>query len=295
MVDALGGVPVCVSPRRRPTRRPTPAPGAHRAHRGRAAGYLAPGDTGSDVTGAATADRTQRLLTSTLRAAMSSDTLLDPVGLARFLNRAADALTVDEQTTLGDLRVLASSLGDLSGDAVQRAGLPVAQVGYVPAGTDQAYVLLDGARTRLLFDSVIEGSRVPAELTTEGADGRPAGGGPRGRAGAAAGGRRTGGARRGAPDRGAGIGHGGRPQRHRDDGPGRHGRRPAAGPGLRASARWATSRERSTRPSSATGPASSSRRARWPRRCPARSCSPATRSATPCSWSSARATRPSSR
>jgi hypothetical protein len=171
MVDALGGVPVCVIPSAATdaAARPLP-PGLTELTGNDAGGYLAPGDTGSDVTGAATADRTQRLLTSTLRAAMTSGTLLDPVGLARFLNRAADALTVDEQTTLGDLRVLAGSLGDLSGDAVQRAGLPVAQVGYVPAGTDQAYVLLDGARTRVLFDSVIEGSRVPAELTTEGAE-----------------------------------------------------------------------------------------------------------------------------
>ncbi|MET0763626.1 MAG: LytR C-terminal domain-containing protein [Blastococcus sp.] len=171
MVDALGGVPVCVIPSAATdaAARPLP-PGLTELSGDDAGGYLAPGDTGSDVTGAATADRTQRLLTSTLRAAMTSGTLLDPVGLARFLNRAADALTVDEQTTLGDLRVLAGSLGDLSGDAVQRAGLPVSQVGYVPAGTDQAYVLLDGARTRLLFDSVIEGSRVPAELTTEGAE-----------------------------------------------------------------------------------------------------------------------------
>jgi hypothetical protein len=133
-----------------------------------AGGYLAPGASGSDVTGAAVAERAQRLLTSTMRAAMSTDTLTDPVTLTRFLNRAADALTVDEQTTLGDLRVLAGSLGDLSGDAVQRTGLPVAQVGYVPAGTDQAYVLLDGDRTRLLFDAMIEGSGVPAELTTGG-------------------------------------------------------------------------------------------------------------------------------
>jgi hypothetical protein len=99
---------------------------------------------------------------------MSTGTLADPLTLTRFLNRAADALTVDEQTTLGDLRVLAGSLGDLSGDAVQRAGLPVAQVGYVPAGTDQAYVLLDRTATRTLFDAMIKGSRVPDELTTGG-------------------------------------------------------------------------------------------------------------------------------
>ncbi|TFV82925.1 LCP family protein, partial [Blastococcus sp. CT_GayMR16] len=167
MIDALGGVPVCVIPSAATDAAARPLPDGLSQLTGDAAtGYLQPGDTGSDVTGAAVAERAQRLLTSTLRAAMSTGTIADPLTLTRFLNRAADALTVDEQTTLGDLRILAGSLGDLSGDAVQRAGLPVAQVGYVPAGTDQAYVLLDRTGTRNLFDAMIEGSPVPQELTT---------------------------------------------------------------------------------------------------------------------------------
>jgi LCP family protein required for cell wall assembly len=167
MIDALGGVPVCVVPSAATDAAARPLPdGLSRLTGDAATGYLQPGDTGSDVTGAAVAERAQRLLTSTLRAAMSMGTVADPMTLTRFLNRAADALTVDDQTTLGDLRVLAGSLGDLSGDAVQRAGLPVAQVGYVPAGTDQAYVLLDRTGTRSLFDAMIEGSPVPEELTT---------------------------------------------------------------------------------------------------------------------------------
>jgi LCP family protein required for cell wall assembly len=170
MIDALGGVPVCVIPSAATQAAARPLPGGLTRLTGDAAtGYLKPGDTGSDVTGAAVAERAQRLLTSTLRAAMSVGTIGDPLTLTRFLNRAADALTVDEQTTLGDLRALAGSLGELSGDAVQRAGLPVAQVGYVPAGTDQAYVLLDRPGTRSLFDAMIEGSAVPEELTA-GAD-----------------------------------------------------------------------------------------------------------------------------
>ena len=169
MVDALGGVPVCVIPSAATDAAARPLPGGlSRLTGDAAAGYLQPGDAGSDVTGAAVAERAQRLLTSTLRAAMSFGTVADPLTLTRFLNRAADALTVDEQTTLGDLRALAGSLGDLSGDAVQRAGLPVAQVGYVPAGTDQAYVLLDRTGTRAVFDAMIEGSPVPEELTAGG-------------------------------------------------------------------------------------------------------------------------------
>jgi LCP family protein required for cell wall assembly len=167
MVDALGGVPVCITPSEATSAAAMPLEaGPGQLSGTTAAGYLEPGDTGADVTGAAVAERAQRLLTSTLRAAMSTGTLTDPVALATFLNRAADALTVDAQTTLADLRTLAGSLGDLSGDAVQRAVLPVAQVGYVPAGTDQAYVLLDGAASRMLFDSVIEDTAVPAEFRT---------------------------------------------------------------------------------------------------------------------------------
>jgi LCP family protein required for cell wall assembly len=167
MIDALGNVPVCVVPTAATEAAAAPLPAGRSDVSGDAAtAWLQPGGTGSDVTGAAVAERAQRLLTSTLRAAMSVRTLADPLTLTRFLNRSADALTVDEQTTLGDLRVLAGSLGGLSGDAVQRAELPVAQVGYVPAGTDQAYVVIDRAATRGLFDAVIEGSGVPDELIT---------------------------------------------------------------------------------------------------------------------------------
>jgi LCP family protein required for cell wall assembly len=162
MVDALGGVPVCVVPSRATAAAAVPPPpGASELTGDDATGYLRPAGEGTDVTGTAVAERAQRLLTSTLRAAMSRDNVLDPLTLTRFLTRAADALTVDEQTTLGDLRTLATTLGDVSGDAVARTGLPVAQVGHVPVGTDEAFVLLDGAGTRTLFDAVIDGSRVP--------------------------------------------------------------------------------------------------------------------------------------
>jgi LCP family protein required for cell wall assembly len=162
MVDALGGVPMCVVPSRTTMAAAVPPPpGASQLSGDAAAGYLRPAGGDTDVTGTAVAERAQRLLTSTLRAALSRDNVLDPLALTRFLTRAADALTVDEQTTLGDLRTLATSLGDVSGDAVARTGLPVAQVGHVPVGTDEAFVLLDRAGTRTLFDAVIDGSRVP--------------------------------------------------------------------------------------------------------------------------------------
>ena len=165
MVDALGGVPFCVVPSAAVSAAASPPPaGASELTGDAAAGYLQPADAAADVTGAAVAERTQRLLISTLRAATARDTVVDTPTLTRFLSRAAGALTVDEQTTLGDLRGLAASLGDLSGDAVERTGLPVARTDHVPAGTDQPYVLIDGEATQTLFESVISETRVPPEL-----------------------------------------------------------------------------------------------------------------------------------
>ncbi|MGY1605476.1 LCP family protein [Geodermatophilus sp. SYSU D00815] len=166
MVDALGGISVCVPASGAAAAAAGPLPaGAHELTGEQAAAYLRPGDAGSDVTGAAVAERAQVLLTATLRGAMSGGTLVDTVTLTRFLSRAADALTVDEATTLGDLRGLAGTLGDLPDGSVQGAGLPVSSVGYVPAGTEQAYVLLDGAGTRTLFDAVIDRTQLPEEFT----------------------------------------------------------------------------------------------------------------------------------
>ena len=165
MVDALGGIRVCVPGSVAAATADVPLPaGTSSVGADQVAGWLRPGDTGADVTGAAVSQRAQLLLTSTLRGALTAGTLADPVTLTRFLSRASDALTVDRQTTLGDLRELASSLGNLSGSAVQRAELPVEKVGYVPAGSETAHVLLDPTATGTLFETVIRDARVPSEI-----------------------------------------------------------------------------------------------------------------------------------
>ena len=162
MVEALGGVPFCTVPSVSTAAAALPPPAGLSTLTGTsAAGFLRPGKAEPDPTGAAVTERSQRLLTATLRSALTVGSLADPVRLARFLNRAAEALTVDDQTNLGDLRALASSLGTLSGTAVQRAELPVAKVGYVPAGTQRPYSVLDGPATRALFDAVIGSTRLP--------------------------------------------------------------------------------------------------------------------------------------
>ena len=169
MVDSLDGIPVClptITDAWAAAAEPLPA-GASELDGDRAAGWLRPGEASADASGTAVAERAQVLLTSTLRQAMSWGVLGNPVRLTSFLTSAADALTVDEATNLGDLRTLAGTLGELSGEAVQRAALPVEQVGYTPAGAAEAYVLLDRTATRVLFEAVLEDNRLPAEAQTE--------------------------------------------------------------------------------------------------------------------------------
>jgi LCP family protein required for cell wall assembly len=166
MVDALGEVPVCLPAPSAATGAALDLPaGAHQLTGEDVTGFLA--GSGSDVTGTAAGRRQEVVLSSTLGAALSGGTLADPLTLTRFLTRAADAFTVDAETTLGDVRALGATLGDLPGDAMERAEMPVAQVGYVPAGGDQAAVVVDATATRKLFDAVIDGARLPGAAATE--------------------------------------------------------------------------------------------------------------------------------
>ncbi|MGY1837745.1 LCP family protein [Modestobacter sp. SYSU DS0985] len=161
LVDALDEVELCLPAPTSDAALPLPA-GEQALTGGQAAGYLSPGRDGDDVAGDAAAQRQQRLLTATLDAAAAGSTLADPMTLTRFLTRASDALTVDGGTTLGDVRSFGTTFADLDGAAVERVGLPVSRIGYVPAGSDQAVVVVDAPATRQLFDAVIDTDRLPS-------------------------------------------------------------------------------------------------------------------------------------
>jgi LCP family protein required for cell wall assembly len=170
MVDALGDVPLCVPDASTGAgSAPAPPAGEGRLTGEEVTDFLRAGSAGSDVTGSAAAERERLVLTSTLRTALAGGTIADPLTLTRFLSRAGGAFTVDADTTLGDVRALGSTLADLSGGAVERAEVPVARVGYVPAGSDQAAVVLDATATRELFDAVIDGGSLPAAADSQAA------------------------------------------------------------------------------------------------------------------------------
>ncbi|MGY2078403.1 LCP family glycopolymer transferase [Modestobacter sp. SYSU DS0657] len=161
LVDALDDVTMCLPVPTGDAALALPA-GVHELTGEQAAGYLRPGGDGHDVTGDAVAQRQERLLAATMGTAVAGSTLADPMTLTRFLSRASDALTVDADTTLGDVRTFGTTFADLDADAVDRAALPVSRIGYVPAGGDQAAVVVDATATRQLFDAVIDSGRLPA-------------------------------------------------------------------------------------------------------------------------------------
>jgi LCP family protein required for cell wall assembly len=161
MVDALGGVDACLPTGVTGAQGRTLPAGDIRLSGGDVTTLLGPGAGGADVLGTTSATHEQLVLTSTLRSALASDTVADPVELTRFLARASAAFTVDADTTLGDVRALGATLGELGADAVERSGVPVSRVGYVPAGTDRAATLIDAAGARVMFDTVIDSGRLP--------------------------------------------------------------------------------------------------------------------------------------
>jgi LCP family protein required for cell wall assembly len=168
MVDALGDVAVCLPESSAAEGAGLALPtGTNRLTGEETAAFLRPGGIASDVTGTAAAHREQQVLSSTLHTALAGGTLADPLTLTRFLTRASDAFTVDADTTLGEVRALGVTLGALPAKAVERGELPVAQVGYMPAGSDQAAVVVDGAGTRELFDAVIKDGRLPDAAAAE--------------------------------------------------------------------------------------------------------------------------------
>lgn len=162
MVDALGGVPVCL-----------PAEAATGGESGVPAGssvldadqvraLLGEVDADQDPTGQLATDRQRLLLASTLREALRLANLANPIVLTGFVSEAANGLTLDPGTTLGALKDLGDKLGEFTaGDTVQTS-VPLAQVAYQPADSEQSYALVDDLASRELFAAIINDSDLPS-------------------------------------------------------------------------------------------------------------------------------------
>jgi len=161
MVEALGGVPVCLPAGVTPSDQLAVPAGSSVLDPDQVRAILADVDADQDPTGQLATDRQRLLLASTLREALRLENLANPVALTGFVNEAANGLTLDMGTTLGELKDLGDKLGEFTaGDTVQ-ASVPLAEVSYQPVGSEQTYALIDDVASRELFRAIISESALP--------------------------------------------------------------------------------------------------------------------------------------
>ncbi len=175
MVDALGGVPVCIPPEMMSDElmsdemvgdetgdQPAVPAGASVLDADQVRALLADVDPDLDPTGQKATDRQRLLLASTLREALRVANLANPIVLTGFISEVANSLTLDPGTTLGALKDLGDKLGEFTaGDTVQ-ASVPLAQVRYQPVGSEQSFALIDDQASREMFLAIIGDSDLPA-------------------------------------------------------------------------------------------------------------------------------------
>ncbi|MGI8694902.1 MAG: LCP family protein [Geodermatophilaceae bacterium] len=158
MVDALGGVPVCLGSAVSEAGNELDLPAGPAVIDGeQTLPFLRlqarPGPAATERI-----ERQQQFLASLLDRSLAARTVANPVRLTRFVNAAADSLTLDPDTTLGDLKNLVDLLRDLSSESVLLLTAPIADPAYTPVGSSTTYQLFDEQLGRQLYQSVIADS-----------------------------------------------------------------------------------------------------------------------------------------
>lgn len=160
MVDALGGVQVCLSV-------DAYDPGAdgsggsgfqHKAGHFTLDGQTAlqfvrqrDGLDGGDI---GRIGRQQRFLAALVRQVTSAGTLLNPVKLTRFVSAVTSHVTIDDATSKNDLLGLANRLKSLDPSRVQFITVPIAGDGGSPTDVHGQYLVLDRPRAQALFQAI---------------------------------------------------------------------------------------------------------------------------------------------
>ncbi|CAN5407103.1 hypothetical protein BH24ACT9_BH24ACT9_08420 [soil metagenome] len=161
MVDALGGVPVCLPVEVNTGGQSAVPAGSSILQADQVRALLAEVNADRDPTGQLATDRQRLLLASTLREALRVTSLANPIVLTGFVNEVANALTLDPGTTMGALKDLGDKLGEFTpGDTVQTS-VPLDQLAYQPVGTDQSYALIDDLASRAMFAAIINEGDLP--------------------------------------------------------------------------------------------------------------------------------------
>lgn len=161
MVDALGGVPVCLPGEMTSGARSDASAGASVLDADQVRALLTDVDADQDPTGQLVTDRQRLLLASTFREALRLENLANPIAMTGFINEAANGVTLDLGTKLGELKDLGDKLGEFTaGDTVQTS-VPLAQVAYQPVDSAQRYALIDDVASREMFLAIIGDQSLP--------------------------------------------------------------------------------------------------------------------------------------
>ena len=174
MVDAVGGVPICTTKALRDDESGLRMdPGTSVLQGEQALAYVRArygiGD-GSDL---GRIERQQKFLGAMMRAATGKKLLVNPVALTKFLGAATKSLTLDNDTSFGDLKALADQLNGLDPKRVSFVTAPIANPAYNPPGFPPlrpgqggSKVQLDDVAGRTLWDSIINDKPAAAPGST---------------------------------------------------------------------------------------------------------------------------------
>ena len=161
MVEALGGVPVCMPAELTGGQGGDLPAGSSVLDSDQVRAILADIDAEQDPTGQLATDRQRLLLASTLREALRPENLVNPVALTGFVSEAANGLTLDTGTTLGELKDLGGKLGEFTAGDTAQTSVPLTQVAYQPVDSEQSYALIDELASRTMFRAIISDSSLP--------------------------------------------------------------------------------------------------------------------------------------
>lgn len=162
MVDAVGGVPMCLGS---PVRDQTGAldlPMGSSVISGQQTLPLLRLETQRGSAETDRIERQQQFLAAMVDRSLAPRTVFNPVRLTQFVTAAARSLTLDPDTSLGDLRNLIELLGDLTSESVVLLTAPISDPDFTPAGSSSSYLLLDEQRGQQLYQSIIEDTAVAA-------------------------------------------------------------------------------------------------------------------------------------
>lgn len=175
VVDALGGLEVCLkAPLHDPAQKLSLPAGTTTLDGEQAADYVRAVNegTGDDP---ARATRQIDFLSKLFSAALSAQTLLNPVRATKFAFASANALTIDDSTTLGQMRTLAGSLSDLGKHQKSGAAVivvpPMSSTTVPLPDTSAVGVRIDDNAGPAMFDAIINDQ--PLESTPTGGQGQP--------------------------------------------------------------------------------------------------------------------------